>query len=207
MKKSMVPLLAIAFVVAMVSTGLFYGLFASRLGNASSDLPKQHVSLTQTALSSPNPNAGSSVPDGMRAVSLHVFESGGVLALIRTGSRVDIQAISDRSNGAGEGHTLLRTVLQNVEVLSVAPQPELVALRYSAPIVTVLVRPEESDLAAAADTGARIRLALRNCQDGGSGPHPTVATSSLFTSGPRALASAPGRAHPALALVTPSHQD
>jgi pilus assembly protein CpaB len=34
MKKNLVPLLGIAFVVAIIATGLFYVLFASRLGNA-----------------------------------------------------------------------------------------------------------------------------------------------------------------------------
>ena len=43
MKKNMLPLLAIAFVVAIISTGLFYGLFASKLSGSSVDLPKQSV--------------------------------------------------------------------------------------------------------------------------------------------------------------------
>lgn len=38
MKKNMVPLLGIAFVVAIISTGVFYGLFAGKL-RSSSDLP------------------------------------------------------------------------------------------------------------------------------------------------------------------------
>src|SRR4051812_37537772 len=36
MKKNLVPLLGIAFVVAIVSTGIFYGLFVGKLKNASS---------------------------------------------------------------------------------------------------------------------------------------------------------------------------
>ena len=38
MKRNMVPLLAIAFVVAIISTGVFYGLFAGKL-RSSSELP------------------------------------------------------------------------------------------------------------------------------------------------------------------------
>ena len=34
MKKNLVPLLGIAFVVAIVSTGIFYGLFVGRLKSA-----------------------------------------------------------------------------------------------------------------------------------------------------------------------------
>src|SRR5580658_9951155 len=38
MKRNMVPLLGIAFVVAIISTGVFYGLFAGKL-RSSSELP------------------------------------------------------------------------------------------------------------------------------------------------------------------------
>src|ERR1039457_4928663 len=43
MKKNVVPLLAIAFLVAAISTGVFYGLFASRLGASSPDLPQHSL--------------------------------------------------------------------------------------------------------------------------------------------------------------------
>lgn len=217
MKKNIVPLLAIAFVVAIISTGLFYGLFASKLSSSSSNLPKQNVvvaarklprgavlaasdiqvaeirgstafanafakpeqvigstlldpidanqALTKSGLVSPNSPDGSGVPHGMRAITIHVLESGGVLALLHPGSRVDIQAISDRTSAPGESHTVLRTIFQNVEVLSTSPQTEQVALRFSAPPVTILLRAEDSDALAVADTGARLRLTLRNRLD------------------------------------------
>ncbi len=38
MKRNLVPLLGIAFVVAIISTGVFYGLFAGKL-RSSSELP------------------------------------------------------------------------------------------------------------------------------------------------------------------------
>src|SRR5258707_4337840 len=43
MKKNVVPLLAIAFVVAAISPGVFYGLFAGRLGASSPDLPQHSL--------------------------------------------------------------------------------------------------------------------------------------------------------------------
>lgn len=213
MKKNMAPLLAIAFIVAIISTGLFYGLFASKLRNASMDLPRQTLLvasrkvprgavltasdvrvaemrgrtplagsfaapeqvigsitaepldenqvLTKAMLGSRMPVRPASVPSGMRALTIHIFESGGVLALLAPGSKVDIQAISDRKPA-----TTVRTVLQNVEVLSTGTQPEVVASRFSAPYVTVLVRPQDADLLAGADTATRLRLALRNTLDG-----------------------------------------
>ena len=217
MKKNIVPLLAIAFVVAIVSTGLFYGLFASKLSSGSSNLPRQSVvvaarklprgsvlaaadvqvaeirgntafgnsftkqeqvigatllepvevnqALTKGVLSTGNGAGGGPIPPGMRAITIHALESGGVLALVHSGSRVDVQAISDRSSAPGELHTSLRTIFQNVEVLSTSPQSEQVALRFSAPAVTVLIRAEDSDRLAVADTGARLRLTLRNGLD------------------------------------------
>lgn len=217
MKKTMVPLLAIAFIVAIISTGLFYGLFARKLSGGSNHLPKQNVvvaarplprgavltssdvevaeirgstvfrnsfnkpeqvigatvldsfspnqALTKSSLLLINGSDGGTVPPGMRAVTIHVLESGGVISLLHAGSRVDIQAISDRNSVPGETHTALRTIFQNVEVLSVSALSEQVGLRFSAPPVTVLVRAEDSDALAVADTGARLRVALRNRLD------------------------------------------
>ncbi|MDQ6758981.1 MAG: Flp pilus assembly protein CpaB [Acidobacteriota bacterium] len=217
MKKHMVPLLAIAFIVAIISTGLFYGLFARKLSGGSNNLPKQNVvvaarqlprgavltssdvelaeirgstvfrnsfnkpeqvigatvldpfspnqALTKSSLLLINGSDGSTVPSGMRAITVHVLESAGVISLLHAGSRVDIQAISDRNSVPGETHTVLRTIFQNVEVLSVSPQSEQVGLRFSAAPVTVQVRAEDSDALAVADTGARLRMALRNRLD------------------------------------------
>lgn len=211
MKKNMAPLLAIAFIVAIISTGLFYGLFASKLKNASSDLPRQtavvasrnvpsgavlstadvrlaefrapaafsgsftaiqqvagfttrepleqNQVLTKSSFASRIPVDG--IPVGMRALTIHVVESGGVLALLGRGSKVDVQAISEGKIAA------VRTVLPNIEVLSIGAQPEPVSGRFSAPHVTVLVRPQDADLLASADTATRLRLSLRNVLDGG----------------------------------------
>ncbi len=161
----MVPLLGIAFVVAIISTGVFYGLFAGKL-RSSSELPGHAIvvaardldrgtviqpsdlrvsevqGVLEGAFSKPGDAAGATlltslkanepllqervaprvseaaggrVPAGMRAVSLHVFQSESVLSLLRPGSRVDLQAVSDRN-----GSTELRTVLENVQILAVS---------------------------------------------------------------------------------------
>lgn len=228
MKKNLAPLLAIAFIVAIVSTGLFYGLFARKLTNASLDLPRQTLVvaahklptgavlaasdlraaeirartplaqtfavpaqvvgsalrepleenqvLTKSMIIAGEPKDGTGVPVGMRAVTLHIFESGGVLALLGRGSRVDVQAISDQAKSA-----VVRTVLRNIEVLSTGSQPEVVAGRFPAPQVTVLVRPLDADLLAGADTATRLRLALRNRLDGSEAAEP-LTTSALRAS-------------------------
>src|SRR3954463_12135223 len=71
MKRNLVPLLAVAFVVAIASTGIFYGLFVGKLKSA----PSQSVVVASKSLRtgavvaktdlSAIPWTGSQVPKGM----------------------------------------------------------------------------------------------------------------------------------------------
>lgn len=227
MKRNMVPLLGIAFVVAIISTGVFYGLFAGKL-RSSSEVPGHaivvaardldrgtviqpsdlRVSEVQGVLggsfSKPEDAAGSTllasmkaneplledrvsqrvsqtggvgglVPSGMRAVSMHVVQSESVLNMLRPGSRVDLQAVSE-VNGTAE----LRTVRENVQVLSLVG-PDANGNRPAAAVVTVLLRAEDADMVALADAGSRIRLALRNPMDEETSPRHSLTLASLFS--------------------------
>src|SRR5437588_1546951 len=218
MKRNVVPLLAIAFVVAAISTGVFYGLFAGRLRGASVDLPQrslvvaahdlergrvlktedlkvaeiglktpfkgsfdspqklvgavvldaiqQNEPVTERQVALKDASTGNGVPANMRAVSIHVYESSGIMPLIRRGSKVDIQAVGERNHVVA-----LSTVLQNIEVLAISqPTDNAPNGRPAAPVVTVLVRPVDSDVVALADSGTRLRLALRNPLDDGTEP-------------------------------------
>jgi Flp pilus assembly protein CpaB len=227
MKKNMVPLLGIAFIVAIISTGVFYGLFAGKL-RSSSELPSHaivvaardldrgtviqpsdlRVSEIQGVLSgsfskpedaagatllismkanepvleervtprvSDAARAGGPVPSGMRAVTLHVSQSESLLSLLRPGSRVDLQAVTEK-DGAAE----LRTVLENVQVLAVN-SPDSSGSRPAA--VTVLIAAADADLVALADAGSRIRVALRNPMDEELLRRRSVTLAALFSSG------------------------
>jgi Flp pilus assembly protein CpaB len=229
MKRNIVPLLGIAFVVAIVSTGIFYGLFAGRLKSSSSEITGQSIvvaahdlqrgtvvnagdlkesqikgelkgsfsktkdavgvtlleavqenaPLLQDRVASHDPKAKggtSGLATGMRAISVHVSDSSGLIGLMHAGSRVDVQAVLDRN-----GVTELRTIQQNVEVLAVNPQLEAVGgNRAPSPVVTLLARAQDVDVIAVADSGARIRLALRNPLDEGVGPRHALALASVF---------------------------
>ncbi len=229
MKRNMVPLLGIAFVAAVVATGVVYGLFGGRLRSkpiettgqsivvASRDLERGTVikaadlqvsqvkgalkgsyskvddavgatlldavqknePLLEGRVASLDPKgagAGSGVAAGMRAVSIRVSESSGLMGLLHAGSRVDLQAVSER-NGPAE----LRTILQNVEVLRVSPQLEPVPNnRLPVPIATMLVPAQYADLIALADTGARIRITLRNPLDDATAPRRSLGLASVF---------------------------
>jgi Flp pilus assembly protein CpaB len=99
----------------------------------------------------------------MRAVSVHVTDSSGVIALLRAGQKVDLQVIVGR--GADGKETTVRTALENLQVLSVAAQPEQSSQGAALPVVTLLANPAAADVIAAADSGARVRLTLRNPLD------------------------------------------
>lgn len=227
MKRNILPLLGIAVVVAILSTGVFYGLFAGKLRSASAETPgqpvivashdlergkvleagdlkvvrfkgslagsfsgpeqligaslvaeaKENEPLLEVRVVTRTPGAGASqgsVPPGERAVSIRVSESEGVVGLLRPGARVDIQAVQDRQNGSE-----LRTILQNVEVVSVNSQGGS-GNRGPVAAVTVLVKPDDADLLAVADSGARLRLSLRNPLDEQTGQRHALSVASVF---------------------------
>ena len=229
MKRNLLPLLAIAFVVAAISTGLFYGLMAGKLrASSTSELPRQSIVIaaknlargkvlkpedlriseirggeplkgsfdstdklvggtlfeqvmegepitaSHVVVKGAQNSAAAEVPAGMRAVSVKIYESSGLLPLLHRGSRVDLQAVRER-NGAVD----LRTILQNVEVLALDSPAEGPG-RNAPPVLTVLTAPAESDLLAVADSGARLRAVLRNTSDTESRPRHIVAVAALF---------------------------
>ncbi len=228
MKKNMFPLLGIAFVVAIVSTGVFYGLFAGKLRSSAPEGASQMVvvatrnlergTVTQAAdvaateihnqiaiqgsfakaeqvtgqrlleaVQKGEPiterslaGKAGGIPPGMRAISIRVSDSAGLTPAIKSGAKVDLQAFFGR-----EGAVELRTILQDVEVRSVEPP----ATENAPAIVTVLAQPQDADQIALADSGARIRITLRNPADSHIGPARPILLSSLFSdarsTGPR----------------------
>jgi Flp pilus assembly protein CpaB len=235
MKRNMVPLLGIAFVVAIISTGVFYGLFAGKLRSSSTELNGRPIvvaakelergKLVETAdlrvsqmrgtlsgsFSKPEDllgatlalpmkenepflqdrvvlrapasrESGGSVSSGMRAISIRIAESDGIVNLLHPGSKIDIQAVSDRS-----GSVELKTILENVEVLAVTPPSD--PNRSGVRVVAVLTRAQDADVVALADSAARIRVALRNpLDDATSSPRP-LSLASVFRPGAEHAAS------------------
>ncbi len=211
-KNNLVKLLGIAFVVAILATGVFYGLFVSKMSSNTGSgkmlvvaakalkpgtvlqpadvklvpwlgdqLPKGGFSsadqvagktvfdpigedepIFASRLATADTGGASGVPSGMRAVSVHVTDSTGVLALLHGGQKVDVQVVTGRGD---HGDTQVRTALEGLKVLSVTPQSELSSQGATLPVVTLLANPHDADILAVADSGARVRLALRNPLD------------------------------------------
>lgn len=117
--------------------------------------------------------ASLAIPPGYRAVTIHPAESTGVVALMRSGSRVDVQVLSARGL---EGMRLHR-MLENVEVLHVLGAGEA----RERPVVTLLVPPREADRLSLADAAMRVRLVLRNPADAAKGGPLAMGAGELFS--------------------------
>jgi pilus assembly protein CpaB len=121
------------------------------------------------------------IPAGMRAVTVHPKDSTGVVAMLQSGSRVDIQVL-----GASPAGARLVRVLENVEVLNAGSQD---AFRTGRPVVTLMVSPRDADRLSLADASLNIRLVLRNPEDAATDGPVSVTASSLYEN--RVAAPAP----------------
>jgi Flp pilus assembly protein CpaB len=65
-------------------------------------------------------------------------------------------------------------------VLSVTPQVEETSQGFKLPVVTLLAKPNDADVLAAADSGGRVRLTLRNPLDEESQPGKQVSLDSVM---------------------------
>ena len=117
--------------------------------------------------------ASLAIPTGFRAVTIHPIDSMGVVALMKSGSRVDIQVLSRMQTG----ETTLHRMLENVEVLHVHAGNIDSQAR---PVVTLLVAPREADRLSLADASMRVRVVLRNPADGAANGPSTLTPAALF---------------------------
>ncbi|HKW98764.1 MAG TPA: Flp pilus assembly protein CpaB [Bryobacteraceae bacterium] len=116
---------------------------------------------------------GLGIPVGMRAISVRPSDSAGVVAMLRSGYKVDMQVWSEKPGG----EVKLRRIAENVEVLAVqAREPG----KRDAPAVTLLVTPRDADILALADSAARVRLLLRNPIDQGEEARQVMTMVKLF---------------------------
>lgn len=153
MKRNLFPLLGVAFVAAVVATGIFYALLLPRLRSTASDHPPAVAAASPRAAERGDRGPSLAIPAGRRAVSIHPAESSGVVALLRPGSRIDIQVIDTR------GAAQLRRFMEDVEVLGVQ------GADAQRPVVTLLVRPEDADRLSLADASTQLRVVARNPND------------------------------------------
>jgi len=130
--------------------------------------------LTAAMVTQPGQSGGAAnvIPPGMRAVSVHPRESLGVVGMLQSGSRVDVQVL-----GPVKGAMQLVRVLENVEVLSAGAGD---GGRAGGPVVTLLVTPRDADRLSLADASLNLRLVLRNPDDDKTEGPVTVSASALY---------------------------
>lgn len=128
-------------------------------------------------------NAGSGlpalIPPGMRAVSVRVNDVVAVAGFVVPGTRVDV-LLTGNPSGSSEQQTT--TVLENVAVLASGQRLERNAAgeAQSAPVITLLVSPEDAQKLTLASSEGRIQLTLRNPLDTNQAKPPSVRNAGLY---------------------------
>ena len=120
----------------------------------------------------------SMIPPGMRAVSVRVNDVVSVAGFVQPGTRVDVLATGNQ--GGNERQTI--TVLENVKVIAVGGSllERIAGGEHSAPVITLLVSPDDAQKLALASQEGRIQLALRNPLDTKKGGIAATRASSLY---------------------------
>jgi pilus assembly protein CpaB len=128
-------------------------------------------------------NAGfglpSLIPPGMRAVSVRVNDTTSVSGFVLPGTRVDI-LLTGNPQGSSEQQTT--TVLENVAVIATGQRLERNSAGepQNAPVVTLLVSPDDAERLALASSQGHIQLALRNPLDTKQEEVAAVKSNSLY---------------------------
>ena len=134
------------------------------------------------------------IPAGMRAVSVGVDDVVAVAGFVTPGTVVDVLV-----TGTGQGGPITRTILEHARVLAVGQQLQTEGGKpQSAPVVTLLVTPEDGEKLTLAASDGKIHLALRNTIDAADANPPPVYGYNIFlgtappvVAAPRAVVSKP----------------
>jgi pilus assembly protein CpaB len=144
-------------------------------------------------------NAGfglpSLIPPGMRAVSVRVNDTTSVSGFVLPGTRVDV-LLTGNPQGSSEQQTT--TVLANVAVIATGQRLERNSAGepQSAPVVTLLLSPDDAERVTLASSQGHIQLALRNPLDTEQTDVAAVKANSLYKGGPVPAPSAEPHSRP-----------
>src|SRR5258705_3064790 len=124
------------------------------------------------------------IPQGMRATAVKVNEVVGVAGFVTPGMRVDVLITGNPPGvtaNTGQG-SLVRTLLQNIEVLSAGTdiQKDAEGKPLQVQVVNLLVTPTQAEILSLASNETRIQLVLRNPLDNTLNKPPGTATAQLF---------------------------
>lgn len=166
------------------------------VGRASTVPMVQDEVVLESELAKREAGAGLSVtiPQGMRAVSVGVDDVVAVAGFVTPGTSVDVLV-----TGMGPGGPETHTILEHVRVLAVGQELQAESGKpQTAPVVTLLVNPQDAEKLTLAAADGKIRLALRNTVDVTDVNPPPVYGSKMF------LGAAPVAAARRVAVAKPA---
>jgi pilus assembly protein CpaB len=126
------------------------------------------------------------IPQGMRASAIKVNDVVGVAGFVTPGMRVDVLITGTPPGPVNPSQgTLVKTLLQNIEVLSAGTdiQRDAEGKPQQVQVVNLLVTPEQAEVLSLASNEAHIQLVLRNPLDTKLDKPPGTAMAQLFNDG------------------------
>ena len=142
------------------------------------------------------------IPEGMRAISVKSDEVVGVAGFLLPGTHVDV-LVTYRAEKTQEQRTA--TVLQDVGILAVGQQthPDPEGKPASVNVVTLLLKPEETEKVVLATSLGSIHFVLRNGSDRAQTTNPSIGLDQLAMGIVPAPSSDTGAARPRQVLQKP----
>jgi pilus assembly protein CpaB len=141
--------------------------------------------ILENRLAAPGSGGGlaATIPQGMRATAVRVNEVVGVAGFVTPGMRVDVLITGNPPGGATSQGSLVRTLLQNIEVLSAGTdiQRDAEGKPLQVQVVNLLVTPAQAEILSLASNETHIQLVLRNPLDNTLNKPPGTATAQLFS--------------------------
>jgi len=137
------------------------------------------------------------IPTGMRACAVKVNEIVGVAGFVIPGMRVDVLITGIPPGNQNTNGPHVRTLLQNIQVLSAGQnyQKDAEGKPATAQVVNLLVTPEQAEILSLASNETRIQLVLRNPMDQEPAKVPGTMMATLYGATPKA-AEAPAAPRP-----------
>jgi len=164
--------------------------------------------LNESRLATPGAGGGlaATIPQGMRACAVRVNEVVGVAGFVSPGQRVDVLVSGNAPGSSNNNGPKVRTILQNIEVLSAGQniQKDAEGKPVQVPVVNLLVTPEQAEILSLASNETRIQLVLRNPLDTQLAKPPGKEMANLFSpEKPERPAAAPVAPRPRVVAPPP----
>jgi pilus assembly protein CpaB len=145
----------------------------------------QSEPVLENRLAAPGSGGGlaATIRPGMRACAVRVDDVVGVAGFVTPGMRVDVLVSGTGPGAAATDGPKVKTLLQNIEVLSAGTniQKDNEGKAVPVQVVNLLVTPEQAQLLSLASNQTKIQLVLRNPLDTDTPKTPSMAMNSVLS--------------------------